>query len=348
MVQNTSLNWRIISAALFSVTLIIGAFVLARGIGSPSLAEASVEAALLQAIATRDSNGDGLPDWQNALYGIPLDAPTTDYFNLGMTNGEAVARGLIVPKAVADIAVATSSGQSVIVDPSLPPTSPEGTLTDTFAKNFFTLYVSAKQASGGTQLSQTQIDILASQALSSLAEMVTVAPDYKSTEDITVSGSGIDALKAFAASAEAIIQKNRSAANVTKSELFYLQDVVERGDTSALTSLVLMAKMYRDIAVGLAALPVPTELAASNLALINQMMRTSGIASDFARVNTDPLAAMFALEQYTSVSQSADQILAEMGTVYARLDITLPAGAPGALFLASLAQYRPAVNAQAP
>ena len=347
MGQNTSLNWRIIGATLFSLVLVVGAFLLARGIGSPPLAEASVETALLEAIATRDSNGDGLPDWQGALYGIPLDSPTTDYFNLGMTNGEAVARGLIVPKAVADIAVATSSDQSVIVDPSLPSTSPEGTLTDTFAKNFFALYVSAKQANGGVQLSQTQIDTLAGQALGSLASMVIIAPDYKSAGDLTVSDSGADALKAFAASAEAIIQKNRNATDATKNEILYLQDVVQDGDTSALSSLVAVAKRYRDTAVGLAALPIPTELSAHTLALINQIMRSSGIASDFARVNTDPLAAMFALEQYVLVSQAANETLATIGEVYAAAGVTLPVGSPGALFLTTLNQYRIAQGTQA-
>ena len=346
MGQNTSLNWRIIGATLFSLVLVVGAFVLARGIGSPPLAEASVETALLQAIATRDSNGDGLPDWQGSLYGIPLDSPTADYFNLGMTNGEAVARGLIVPKAVADIAIATSSGQSVIVDPSLPSASPEGTLTDTFAKNFFTLYISAKQANGGVQLSQTQIDTLAGQALSALSSMVAIAPDYKSAGDIIVSGSGADALKAFAVSVEAIIQKNRDAATITKSEIFYLQDVVEKGDTSALSSLVAVAKMYRDTAVGLAALPIPTELSVHAPALINQLMRTSGITSDFARVNTDPLAAMFALEQYVLVDQLMEQTLASLGDIYAAANIVLPAGTPGATFLGTLNQYRTATASE--
>ena len=116
---NVSLNWRTIVAALFSVVLVVGAYVLARGIELPLTAQASTETALLQAIATRDSTGDGLPDWQKALYGIPLNSTTTDYFNLGMTDGEAVARGLIVPKAIADIQVTTSS-DSPIIDPSLP------------------------------------------------------------------------------------------------------------------------------------------------------------------------------------------------------------------------------------
>src|SRR3990167_5251431 len=91
-------NWRVITAILFSAVLIVGAFVLARGIESPSSAQASEETALLHAIATKDSDSDGLPDWEEALYGT--DPHNQDSFHLGMSDGEAVAKGLIVPKAI--------------------------------------------------------------------------------------------------------------------------------------------------------------------------------------------------------------------------------------------------------
>jgi len=52
----------IIAATLFSVVLIVGAYMFARGIESPQVAQASTETALLQAIASKDSDSDGLPD----------------------------------------------------------------------------------------------------------------------------------------------------------------------------------------------------------------------------------------------------------------------------------------------
>lgn len=324
-------NWRTLTATLFSVALVAGAYVLARGFEIPPTAQASAETALLQAIATRDSNGDGLPDWQKVLYGIPLTSTTTDYFNLGMTDGEAVAKGLIVPKAIADIAIATSSGQSTIVDPSLPPVPAEGTLTSAFAENFFTLYLKAKQANGGVELSQTQIDTLATQALEDLSSMVAVAPEYKTAKDLTVSGSGVEALRTFAANAEAVLLKNKNDA--TKNEILYLQDVVQNGDTTALPHLISIAKMYRDSAVGLAALPVPAELATDAIALINALMRASEITSDFARVNTDPLTAMFALSQYVQIGQSFAATFAGISDIYTATGAVLSDGMPGALFI---------------
>lgn len=323
-------DWRIPIATFFSILGIVGAFVLAHGVGSPPAVQASTETALLQAIATRDSDGDGLPDWEEALYGTSPNI--TDSFKLGMTDGEAVAKGLIVPKAIADISVATSSpGASVIVDPSLPPAPAEGTLTAAFAKSFFTLFLEAKQANGGNDLSETQMNNVASQALSSLSSVIVAAPDYKSAKDLTVSLGGAEALTAFAVSAEAVLLKNTS--NATTSEINYLKNALLNNDATAFPHIVSIAKAYRDSAVGLAVLPVPQELAAADLALINAMMRISQITTDFTFTDTDPLAAMLALNQYPEATQALGTAFMDIGRIYAAAGISLPAGAPGASFV---------------
>jgi len=337
-------NWRVGIATLFSVVLVVGAFLLARGVGSPPAAEASAETALLATIATRDSTGDGLPDWQKALYGIPLNATTTDYFNLGMTDGEAVAKGLIVPKAIADLAVATSSGAQSS-DSSLPAATP-GSLTDIFAKQFFTLYIQAKQANGGVELSTDQTNTLATQALNTLPALIAAAPNYKSASDLTRGRSGVEAFKAFAAGVEAVIIKNRQASDATKNELIYLQAAVDQNDSSALASLTSLAKMYRDSAVGIAALPVPPELASADAALVNALMRQSQIVSDFARVNVDPLATIAAIDQYMRLDQAFSDVFSGITSAYQTSGVSIPTGTPGALFLQAAGAYRPATTGE--
>ena len=89
--------------------------------------------------------------------------------------------------------------------------------------------MNAKAANGGAELSAAQVDELTgTKHLTLSPSLVTAAPDYKSAKDITVSDTGADALKAFAANAEAIILKNKSASDATKDEILYLQDAVER------------------------------------------------------------------------------------------------------------------------
>ncbi|MDP2665244.1 MAG: thrombospondin type 3 repeat-containing protein, partial [bacterium] len=321
-------NWRVLTATLFSAVLVVGAYLLAKGVESPPAAQASTETALLQAIATKDSDGDGLPDWEEALYGT--DPHKTDTFSLGMTDGEAVAKGFIIPKAIADISVATSS-PTIAGSDGLPPPPAEGTITAAFAKSFFALFLAAKNANGGADLSETQMNDVASQALNSLSSVIVAAPDYKSAKDITVAGSGADALKAFAVSAEAILLKNTS--NATTSEINYLKSALLNNDATAAPHIISIAKAYRDSAVGLAVLQVPAELAETHLALVNAMMRISQITTDFTFSDTDPLATMLALSQYPPAVLALANSYFAIGKVYKAAGISLPAGAPGASFV---------------
>ncbi|MFI5260209.1 MAG: hypothetical protein ACHQU0_00190 [Candidatus Paceibacteria bacterium] len=325
-------HWNIVTATLFSVVVIFGSYLLATDYGSAQLAQASTETALLQAIATRDSNGDGLPDWEKSLYGIPMNATTTDYFKLGMTDGEAVARGLIVPKAIADIHVATSSADaSSNVDPSLPPAPADSTLTAAFAQNFFTLFMAARQANGDADLSESQMNDVANQAMNTLTTSIKPASDFKSLHDLTISDSSTDSFREFAVNAEAVLLKNTS--NAKKTDIDYLKDAIENNDATAFPHIASMAKMYRDSAAGLAVLPVPKELAASDLMFINTLMRESQLDDDFIQVNSDPLTAMLALQQYESVATALGKSFIDIGNIYAAAGVTLPAGTPGASFV---------------
>lgn len=325
-------NWRVLAASLFSVALVVGAYMLASGAVSPRQALASTESALLQQIATKDSNGDGLPDWEKQLYGIPANATTTDYFHLGMTDGEAVAKGLIVPKAVADVPIATSTvSAAVLSDPSLGPAPAQGTLTSLFAEDFFMQYASAKQGNGGQALSSTQVNSIVQQTLSDLANAAQETPAYKSMSDLTVSGSGKAALTSFAASAEQVLVSKANAA--TTSEVEYLKRAIQDGDAGALTYIGQIAKTYRDMAAGLSQLPVPQELATDDLALVNAFMRLSELTNDFTQYQKDPVVTMLALQLYPQAVKDMGDALIGMHQTFANENVTLSAGQPGALFV---------------
>lgn len=311
-------NWRVPVAALLAVMFITGAYILARGIESPTAAQASTETELLKAIASKDSDNDGLPDWEEALYGT--DAHNADSFNLGMTDGEAVAKGLIVPKAIANIQSATSTSATG-----------NGTLTSAFAQDFFTLYVAAKQANGGTELTDEQTNVLVNQALNQLSRTTPTTTGVKTITDVQVSGTGPEALRSFAIEAEKVFQKNMST--VAVNEIQDLQDAVQNNDIEALTRLAGTAQIYKNYAAGLLALPVPQELAKDDLALINAMLVRSEADDDFTRVNTDPLTTMLALQQFSQTESTFWDVFSNISAVYASSDVVLPNGTPGASFV---------------
>ena len=339
-------NWRIVSALLFSTALIVGAYVLTQGISSPTHVEASTETALLEAIATRDSDNDGLPDWEESLYGT--NPQVADTFKLGMTDGAAVAKGLIVPKAIANMpGTATTSGPAIVTDPGLPPPPAEGTITATFARNLFTAYLAAVQKSPDGNLSDSDTKALATDALAQLMGSVVAAPDFKSMNNLVVSGSGPQALKEYAASVEAIFLANKG--NAQTSEIVYLKKAVEESDDAALTHIAAIAKMYRMSAAGLAALAVPQELAQADLDLMNAMSQLSSINEDFTRVNTDPLATILALKQYPNAVKKLSGAFVAINQIYKNSGVVLAKGEPGASIvnlIADVAAEQKATNKQ--
>jgi hypothetical protein len=143
---------------------------------------------------------------------------------------------------------------------------------------------------------------------------------------------------AFAVSAEAIMVKN--TANATTTEINYLKSALLDKDDTAFPHIASIAKAYRDSAVGIAVLPVPKELAADDLVLINALVRMSQMTTDFTRANTDPLTAILALQRYPQAAQALGTAFINIGKIFADASISLPANAPGASFVNMIADMK--------
>lgn len=337
-------DWRLTLSTIFAVALIGGVYFFARDAEKPSDVQASPESALLQEMAMKDSTGDGLPDWEKVLYGIPLDATTTDYFNLGMTDGEAVARGLIVPKAIADLPsppAAAAKNTSINYAAIGLPTPSEGTLTDTFAKDFFALYLSTKQASGSGELTGAQVNALATESMNRFLENLAPATNFKTVADIKVSGTGPDALRAYAAAAETVIAAYIPRPRPAKNQIQYLQEYVNTNDAKILETLRAMAAFYRNAAAGLSVIAVPSEMAATHLALVNALARVGGEILDFSRIDRDPVAAMFALSQHSPTVAELGAAFADVARIFAAENIKLIPGTKGATFVNLIRESSP-------
>ncbi len=319
-------NWKIICASLFAIALIVGAFLLAQGVQSPPKAQASEETAILKAIASKDADSDGLPDWEEALYGT--DPKNPDTRGLGMTDGEAVAKGLIVPKADVTLPAPPTDTSPQTIDSSLPAAPAQGTLTAAFSQQFFTLYLAAREQNGGEDLSEEQLAAVSQKAISNISATIKATPDFKSPADLQVMGSGGDALIAFAASAEGVLTK--VTASATTTEITYLKSLLTNEDKTAIPHIASIAKAYRDSATGLAVLPVPQELLAADTALINSLMKLGQVINDFTLVDSDPVVAMLAINQYGQAVQNLAASVAAVGQVYQDAHISAVPGTPGA------------------
>lgn len=315
---------RIAAASLLAV-LMVGGTYLSTGpnpfFGMTRIVGAQSSEELLREYAAKDSDTDGLPDWQEALYGT--DPLNPESFQAGIKDGEAVAQGLIEPK--------------VVVRPENEPTDPDSipgtvalpnSLTDRFARKFFSQYLLNR---GENPPSQQEVATFVQDGIADLVagaepEVFFSTADVKISSDVT----GGAALTAYAARAEtALASENIRPA---KNELFYFSDAV-KGQDSAITRIQEISDAYTASAKALMATSVPQEASRAHLAIGNALMNMGSVTKDMSTLREDPLRALMGIGSYERRANELVAALAGMHGVLAARGVAIPAGTTGAEFL---------------
>lgn len=268
---------------------------------------------LLVQYAAKDSDSDGLPDWQEDLYGTnPNNAHSV---NPSVNDAEAVAKGLVQPRFKG--ATTSSADASSIPGVDTTPT----TVTDQFAKQLFGQYLKTR---GSEAPSASDVATFVENAVADLSRSQTL-PDTYNLGQVHVSGTGPSALSSYAVRAENIIYKEEG------NELEILAQAVN-GDAKALAQVNKIGIAYGVAGKSLIQSNVPKELAPSHLALANALMRMSDGLKDVSLINSDPLAAMLGLGNYSKAFDESLRALAAMNAVYVSEGVAPGAGDPGVRF----------------
>lgn len=322
-------SWRIPAAIVAATVLIVGSYVIARDTVSPAVVQAGSEEEILKQLSLRDSDADGLRDWEEVLYGT--DPHKSDSQNLGMSDGEAVKKGLIVPMSPA--AIASTTAQKSSIDPSIPVPG-DGTLTKAVAEHFSAAYFAALSRSPSGALTDAQMRAVIDEVLKGLSGAVIPAPDFKQKSDLNMGPSDPQSFKRFAAEAEAVFVEHKMQVNTPeetrKSEIDYLKSALEDDDESAYRSMQAIAKLYQDTAVGLSRLTVPGEAVEADLLMINSLARMSKVIQDLTRADSDPITAMLALRQYPDAIRALGTSFIRINALYRTKGIAFEKDEPGA------------------
>jgi hypothetical protein len=277
---------------------------------------------LLVSYAAKDSDNDGLPDWEEALYGTDPTNPHS--VNANVTDGDAVSQGLVKPKFAS--ATSTPISASAIPGVSAAPT----TVTDQFARALFSQYLSQHTSVTPTP---DEIATFVEQGVSDLSNQQT-APDAFNAGQVHVVGTGSDALVSYAAQAESTMAKNTVSSD--KNEIEYFGDVVEKNDLTALPKIKKIGAAYTTLAKAYIAIPVPKEAAVPHLAVANAMARIGGDITDMSTMTEDPLRAYLGLAKYEKDVPALQSALAALQGVYVSEGVTIPQGTSGAFFIGLL------------
>ena len=324
----------IIGALVIAGVLIVGSIVLS-GAGlsflNPSTANAASTQALLQELATRDSSNSGAPDWEVELYGGDPSNPHS--FSPTLTNGQAIAEGLVKPKFLTQTPSNTDNASSTSVqDEPDGITATPNSLTQQFAQYLLTQYLaqSASDQSNGTQPSDSDIATLAQSAMQTFAQQHEQQDVYALTQ-VQTAGTGPAALTTYAVAAEKALAANTVATD--ESELDYFSDAIEKNDPTALAKVVAIGKAYTTLAPALMQIKVPTEAQYAHLEIANAAARLGGDITDLGTMNTDPLRAYIGLSQYQTDAASLAKGFSDMAAVFSSEGVTIVPGDPGYFFL---------------
>lgn len=257
----------------------------------------------------RDSDGDGLPDWQEALYGSNMELPDTD--GDGTPDGAEVASGR-------DPTVPGPDDRFSIT----PPRFATSTVDEAgLRKEFYAQFLSERG------------DIIREATVKELVKNFNAKEfvhRYNLVDLKITSATDPDGLRAYGNAFGAVVAKYRERVHRTETEI--LGEAIKTKNEKVLQELQLPAITYRNFANDLRALPVPSSLAADHLGIVNGYDTMGRATLAFTALFRDPVRAQGAYQAYLKETyalfagyNSIARALHQGGVVYGKDD-------PGYLF----------------
>lgn len=231
----------------------------------------------------KDSDGDGVPDWEEGLWGTNPYAKDTD--GDGITDGDEIKLNKEEIAAKNDISGENSTGEEGLNQ------------TQMFARQLFMTASLANEQGGLSQQALQDFSDAFGQSIKNakIKDLFTLADlklspvdaaTYKNTLDIAFSGlvdAQIDDLSAV-----------------------YL---LSQGDPGAVDDIAALVVLYQDLANKLIQTPAPYGIAGTHLLLANDAAKISLALASIGEFDTDPLVALTGLRQYIEYSSDMEGAL---------------------------------------
>ena len=293
---------RISGASVLALTFIGIAYVLS---GPNLLTNRTVSAEsaeeLLAAYAAKDTDGDTLPDWQEALYGTNPNTPDSD--GDGMSDGEAFRQGLLTPSSLAAQLPENPTGEELLEEiPGVDPAP--GSITEQFGQEFLQAYAAA---SNGAPLDEAGQQQLVSQLLAQFTQKASTQLTSRYTLVSVRTDPTLSAV-IYAGSVEDVVFRTHAVAPGGEGDpLLLMQAFIEHNDKTAAPKLEALADSYAAIAAELLTVSAPPALADEHLALIRSFDELARATNRVVVYESDPLGVMGALSIYRPSSQAIVQ-----------------------------------------
>ncbi|MEX0917384.1 MAG: hypothetical protein WDZ90_02595 [Candidatus Paceibacterota bacterium] len=323
-----------IGIALFSIVMVVGFWFVFGGEDQNSkedeTALQSIERetrTLAQDAANRDSDNDGLLDWEEELWGTHKNNPDTD--GDGTNDGDEVDRGRDPTIPGPNDSLENKTAPSQLQNSG----SGDENLTDTdrFSREFFENYFNLRQS--GILSSEQGQSLLLSQAIRGIGQ---VSPKTYTSNDLKISNdSSKGALRAYGNALGDIISSN-SIEN--ENEAVILLRALENEDESELQKLDEIKEVYEGMAQDMLLISVPGEVASLHLNLLNNFLQLEFDIEAMKNVYTDPIRVLTVIQNYRDHVKHLGEALLSYGSFFKSKNITFGESESGSILTGIIKQ----------
>lgn len=230
--------------------------------------------------ASADPDGDGVPNWKEALFGTDPNNPDTD--GDGVSDGEEIAQG-----SSATVFGTEPQEKSPYVAPSaLAP-------SDALGRELFAAYLSLKQEGdlNNDNLSSAINDIVMRHA----PDMGEGVGRYTKSDLSVSTDESAAARAAYRARVDAAIAK---AEAIPEYEMQTVYNLIETSDLEHARTLIENAVVYQNVLEELVAMQVPASRATAHVNLVNAIDRLAYAVAKLGTSYTDPYTMLVAVNLF--------------------------------------------------
>lgn len=275
----------------------------------------------VNAILERDTDGDGLKDWEEELWQTKRDSADTD--GDGTADGVEVASGRNPLKAGPDDAL----DQEAIDKKTTLAERGEPTLTDTIARDLFAEYLKLKQE--GKPLTADDERKILLHFFNNPPPLEAVRL-YTST-DITVTEEETrEAIREYANDTAAVFKKYPHNG---ESELDILTAAVEREDGRVLDGLATRIAFYETLLKELVPIAVPAPMVQSHIDMLNALSAIAQSVTGMQYAISDPAKALGSIGSYPHAWELLVNSFAETKRLLLKNKVVFGSDEPGGVFL---------------
>lgn len=237
----------------------------------------------------RDTDGDGLKDWEEDLWGFSKNNPDTDGDGIGDAEEAENERVLNAQK------------EAELIDAVLVNLSSDTNLSrsDILARTLVEEVIAFQSA--GISLDGNTSNSIAQKLVDSLSGGVVINPPVITPAQIKAVAESPETLRSYGNAVGSVIGGTPTAET---NELIVLAQLGQTSDYSTLEQLSTVKASYRTMVNQLMTVSVPTGLVGAHADFINAMLATSETFDTLAKIEDDPLASIVGIQAYVQFSSN--------------------------------------------